>query len=796
MTMRNEMKAAALHCTARLFLAAFVVVLALPFAALAQESGPALIVEEPVLPVGNFQFDTIEVIGGNEIEDSRVIGISGLETGVPISAGEMNAAFQALSVTQIFRDVAFEPQGNRLIIRVQEAPFIGAISFEGNSLIKDEQLQEIVTSQVRRVYSPAEAEADAALLADVYRARGRVNAVVTPVIIRRNDSRIDLVFEINESGVSEIEKLAFVGNRAFSDWRLRQALATKEAGLLRQIFQSDTFIAERLELDKSLLRDFYLSRGYVDFEITDASAEFSRERDAVFVTFTVNEGQPFEFGEVSVVSEIDGLDTAEFAALLKSEPGDSYSPTALANDTIRLENLALEKSVRFVAVDPRITQNQGDGTLDVQFTLVRAPRVFVERIDIKGNTSTRDNVVRRAFNTGEGDPFNPRELEQAAERLRALGFFSNVEVSTRSGSAPDRVIVDVIVEDKPTGTLSFGGSYNFDTGLGYNIGFSESNFLGRGQSVGIQLSGGVDNSLTEVSFVEPGFLDRDLLLSFSAFYARSDQDNALYDVDAEGATIGIGFPTGLSSRINLHYNLSRRNLSNYVGLNVGGVQIFSPILLAETLRGAEITSSIGYTFSYDTRIGGLSPDRGVLLRFEQDFAGLGGDAKYVKTEAFALTERRVWNEELTLRAIFEAGAINTYDGYDTRVTDRFFATRTIRGFDVYGLGPRDSLSSGGVGTNEALGGNYFSAARFEAEFPLGISEELGLTGALFFDVGSLWGLNKPDGVNDSIFPRASVGASLIWDGPIGPLRFNFSHILRKQPYDETRDFDLTIATNF
>ena len=731
-----------------------------------------------------YSFNQVVIEGNSLVDAPTILGFAGIKRGQVLSVAQLNDAYQGIVRSGLFESVEITPEGNRLVIRVKELPIVNIINFEGNKRLKDEDLAKIISSQARRVYSPSTAEADAAAIAEVYRARGRIAATVTPKIIRRSESRVDLVFEVTEGRVTEIERLSFIGNRAFSDRRLRQVLETKQAGLLRTLIQRDTLVPERLELDKQLLRDFYLARGYIDIQVTDASSEISRERDAVFVSFSISEGRSFKFGKISAVSEVPDVEASEFEALSRIRTGVTYSPAVVENTIARMENLALRKGLNFVRVDPRVTRNDRDGTLDIEFALVRGPRIFVERIDIEGNTTTLDSVVRREFRSAEGDPFNPREIRQSAERIRALGFFSDAQVDAKQGSAPDQVIVDVNVEEQPTGSLSFGASYGVEAGVGLNIGFSESNFLGRGQAFALNVSTGADNTSSSLSFTEPAFLGRDLSLSFGAFYNVTSQKQALYDTAFLGFNTALGFPVGELSRLEVRYGLSENTIKNYAGANV--------ILQNESARKGELVSALGYTYSYDTRIGGLSTDRAVLLRFSQDFAGLGGDAKYVSTNLLALAERKILNEEVTLRAVFEGGAVMSTGGYVTRVTDRFFGNGKIRGFESNGIGPRDLV------TGDALGGNYYAVARLEADFPLGLPEEYGITGGMFLDVGSVWGLDDTAAgtIDDSAHTRAAVGVSVLWEAPIGPLRFNFSRALKKEVYDREQSFDLTISTSF
>ncbi len=750
----------------------------------------------------NYSFSDVRIEGNDRVDATTILGFARINRGQAISAGELNEAYQRLADSGLFETVEIVPQGGTLVIRVQEFPTINIINFEGNARIKDDKLAGLVKSQSRRAYNPAQAEADAAAITEAYRVQGRIAATVTPKIIRRSDNRVDLVFDIAEGKVVEIERLSFVGNRAYSDRRLRQVLETKQAGLLRSIIASDTFIAERVELDKQLLRDFYLSRGFIDFEVLDATAEVTRERDAFFMTFTVQEGQSYSFGQITASSEVEGIDAADFQQALRIRRGVTYSPSVVENNIARLESLALQKGLNFVRIEPRITRNERNQTLDVNFALVRGERIFVERIDIEGNTTTLDQVVRRQFRTVEGDPFNPREVRQSAERIRALGYFANADVNTRPGSSPDQVVVDVNVEEQPTGSLSFGVSYGVSSGVGFSVGFSEQNFLGRGQILGVDVSTGTDNVNTQLNFVEPSFLGRDLRFRFNAYYRETDNQSSRYDTRKIGITPSIEFPVSDSGRLELRYTLSEDKISNVDGGpndTDDDDDVSSIILINEEARGALIASSVGYTYSWDSNRGGLNPTGRNLLRFSQDFAGVGGDVEYVSTTALAMAERKVWNEEVTVRAIIEGGALSMIGDDPSRVTDRFFGNGKIRGFEPNGIGPRDL----NVSNEDALGGNYFAVARLEADFPLGLPEEYGFSGGVFADAGSVWSLDDVGGgttgddtVDDDFHIRSSVGVSLFWTTPIGPLRFNFAKAIEKQDYDKEQFFDLTISTRF
>lgn len=746
---------------------------------------PAGVIPQPAAAV---VFSSIQVQGNQQIETGAVLSTLALPQGQDVSPGQINDALQRLQNSGLFETVELVPQGGTLIVRVAEYPIVNQISFEGNRRLNDARLSEIVRSQSRRVYQPAQAIQDAQAIAQTYAAEGRLAARVDPRIIRRSGNRVDLVFEIREGNVTEIERISFVGNRAFSDRRLRNVLETKQAGLLRTFIRRDTFAPERIPLDEQLLTDFYRSQGYADFRVQGVAPEIARERDAFFITFNIQEGPRYRFGRVDTVSEIPGLDASAFAEQSRVRRGSVYNPSVIDTSIRRMETIAIQQGLNFVNIEPRVTRNPQTQTLDLTFALTRGERIFVERIDIEGNTTTLDQVIRRQFTTVEGDPFNPREIRNSAERVRALGYFADAQVQTREGSSPDQVIVGVNVEEQPTGSLSLGASYGVNSGVGFNLGLTEQNFLGRGQTVGLQLSTASDDRAAAINFVEPFFLGRDLRFGFSANYVETEGLNSDYDTRQIRIQPSLEFPISDNARLELRYRLSEDKLSNVT-------EDSSQILIDE--EGTRLTSSLGYTYNWDSRRTGLDPLTAYRFRFSQDFAGAGGDTKTITTTALAGVESTAWRDSVTLRAEVEAGAIYSYGDYSTWILDRFRTGNRIRGFEPNGLGPRDLAAD----NEDGLGGNYYWAARAEAQFPIGLPEEYGIQGGLFADVGSLWGLDQTVGtgsvaVDDDMYVRAAVGASIFWTTPIGPLRFNFSQALRKEDYDREQNFDLTIQTNF
>ncbi len=742
----------------------------------------------------SYRFTNVDIEGNQRIGDAAILRTAGIARGETVTGGQVNAAQQNLQRSGLFESVEIEPRGNTLRITVVEFPTINRISYEGNRRIDDDALAALTGSTERRVYNPAQIERDAAAVAEAYANDGRIAARVIPRVIRRSDNRVDVVFEIFEGDLVEIERLSFVGNRVYSDRRLRRVLNTKQAGLFRSFVRSDTLVEDRVEFDKQVLRDFYLSRGYIDFRTNSVNAELTRERDGFFLVFNVQEGQQFRFGGVTVRSEVPEADEAIFAAAMKARSNIVYSPTIVENDIARMERLAVREGIDFLRVEPRVTRNDRTLTLDIEYVLSRGPRVFVERIDIEGNTTTLDRVVRRQFRIVEGDPFNPREIRESAERIRALDYFETAEVNAREGSRPDQVIVDVDVVEQPTGAFTFGGTYSNNSGFGLAVQFSENNFLGRGQRLTLNLSTAEESQNTGFTFVEPALLGRDLEFGLQLNFTDNTSTFVTYDFEKLVFSPSIAFPVSENGRLGFNYTL------DVVDMKRRDVDESGPIISSEIDSGERYASSLGYRYTYDSRRTGLNPNAGVLFEIGQDFAGLGGDNEFVKTSMRVVGQTLAFNEEVTLRATLEAGALSWGSGTN-RVTDRYILNPSImRGFEPAGIGPREVDAANGI--DDAIGGNYFAVLRFDAEFPLGLPEEYGIRGGLFYDIGNLWNIDdvntggSPNVVGASGSARHVIGVSILWETPVGPLRFNFSEALQKEVFDKEQQFDLTLSTQF
>ncbi len=742
-----------------------------------------------------YRFNTIAIEGNIRVDDSTLFGLAGFARGETVSAGQLNAAYGNIAASGLFETVEFVPQGNTLLIRVSEFPIIGIVNFEGNRRIDDDVITEIVQTRSGRVLSPSMVEADARAIAELYAQRGRSAAEITPRIIPRGNNRVDLAFEIAEGNVVEIERLSFVGNNAYSSYRLRQVLDTKQAGLLRWFVQRDTFVAERINLDRQLLTDFYLSRGYVDFEILSVTSEMARERDGFFLTFNIREGLQYRFGNTSVVSEVEGVDATDYAAELRLRPGTIFSPTVLDQNIARLERLAEQRGLRFIRAEPRFTRDNRNQVIDVEFAMVRGDRVFVERIDIQGNTTTLDRVVRRQFTSAEGDPLNPREIRAAAERIRALGYFSDVDVDTRQGSGPDQAIVDVELEETTTGSLGFSVSYGRAQGVGFGISFAEQNFLGRGQQVSVAFNTVKGSRDISLQFAEPALFGRDLRYSLGIGYRETSSFFSTFDTREAFLNNSIGFPISEYGRLQLRQGLVADRLS---GLN-DDPAVASARLLDDQEGGTAITGSLGYTYTYDTRRVGLDPTRGWIFSMSQDFGAGNQSRRFVKSEGRAGYEMAIFNEDVTLRGDARVGMLHMVDG-KSRNRERYQLANIMRGFAPGDAGPRDF----GSDNNSVLGGNRYFSVQLETQFPLGTPEEYGLSGGVFADVGSVWGVDSVGGIDmtddgtdyNKMHIRAALGVSLFWDSPLGPLRFDFSRPVRKLDRDRAQNFDFSIVSQF
>lgn len=736
------------------------------------------------------RFSAILVVGNLGIPSQTIVALSGLDISRNISAAEINASLRRLFASGLFADVDIRATAGRLVITVVENQTIGIVNFEGNSSFSDSELAGLVTSQSRHPLDRATIEADARRIAQLYAQSSQFTAEVTPTIIQLPDGRANLVFQVSEGRENRVESINFVGNSHYSDGRLRRVVPSSEAGFLNFLYNSDNFNPERANADRAALVEFYRERGYVDVDIRSGLSEFALNRDGFFLTYTVNEGASYDFGGSSVSTELAGVDAAAFEGLIQSRSGRIYRASKIAETIEAIEKEATRRGLPFLRAIPRVTKNEADGTVDVNYVLVNGQRLYVERIDIRGNSQTLDRVIRREFDLAEGDAFNPRKMREAEAALRNLRFFSQLSVTVREGSSPETAIIEVDVQDSSTGSFNFGAGYSTDGGISGQFSITERNFLGRGQRFNFSINYGETSQSISFGFTEPALLDRDLAVGFDIYFRNADREESSFQTTTYGFSTDMVFPLSENARATIGYKLASVDIRDTTATT-------SPIIVAE--QGIVLTSSITAGFSLDNRNSTIDPSEGYILRFATEFAGLGGSSQFSKSTARAKGYLSLFDEALTLSADLEGGALFSLGGGSSRITDRFFmGGQNFRGFTVGGIGPRDN---DGLTVNDALGGNFYAIARLDAKFPLGLPADLGIQGGLFVDAGSAWGMDgAPVGASGAIDTsaqlRATAGFALYWSTPLGPLVFNWANPLVTVTGDEIQTFSVSVQTRF
>ena len=752
---------------------------------------PLMVLPQSAVAQTSIAFSSIVVTGNQTIPSETVIGLSGLDPSVRTSPAGINEALRRLYATGLFEFADIRAAAGRLIIEVRENPIIGIVNIEGNRMIKDSRLSAVVQSVARGPLNRATVEADARRIAAIYSEGSRFGATVRPTIIQREDGLVNLVFEVSEGRVDSVDGVNFVGNSRFSDARLRRTVRSSEGGALSWLLTSDNFSVGNMRGDEDALLNFYRERGYIDATVEAGISEFALNRDGVFLTYSVYEGASYDFGSASVTTEVEGVDPSVFNNLIRVREGQRYRASRVQQTVDAIEEAAAEQGRPFLRVVPRYVRNEADGTVDVQFDLVNGPRVYVERIVIRGNSQTLDRVIRREFGLVEGDAMNPRKIREAEAALRALRYFGNVSVRVREGASADQAVVEVDVEEASTGAFTFGAGYSTDSGFSGKVSISESNLLGRGQQFALNLEYGERTTIASLSFTEPHVRDRDLSLGFSLYYREVERTESSFQTTDYGFNPQMSFPLGPDTRMSLNYEL----VSEEIRDTIPGVT--SPVIIAE--EGSLVRSAIGFALTHDTRNDPFDPSTGYILRLTGQYAGLGGDANYLKATARAKGYLGLFDDSLVLSADLEGGALMSGETGGARVTDRFFlGGNSFRGFETGGIGPRDD--DGGT-VSDSLGGNFYAIARFDAQFPIGLPRDIGITGGAFVDVGSVWGMDgSPVGASGAIdteaYLRATAGVALYWQTPLGPLQFTWAYPLVQQPGDITQVFSVSVSTNF
>ena len=739
----------------------------------------------------------IRVEGNRRVEPETVRSYLQFSVGDAYDAGKVNRSIKALFSTGLFADVSIDMSGSAAVVTVVENPVVNEVAFEGNSEVDTETLWTEVQLKQRSVFTRARAQADVQRILDVYQRQGRFTARVEPKLIELEQNRVNVVFEITEGGATKVKGIHFTGNQAFSDVQLRDIISTTQSGWFDFLKGTSVYDPDRLSLDRELLRQYYLKNGYADARVISANAELDSDGSGFFVNFTVDEGEQYTFGSVTIESTLAGVNLASLNGQLLTQQGDTYNGAYIDKTVERITLAVAEQGFAFVRVKPRAIPDLASRTISLVYIVEEGPRIYIERINVVGNTRTKDYVIRREFRLAEGDAYNPILVDRAKKRIQGLGIFKNTEIKRRPGSSNDRVILDVEVEEQSTGELSFGAGYSTAEGVIGDISITERNLMGNGQFLRLKLSGSIQRWQIDLSFTEPRFLDRNLAAGFDLFHKDVNQtDEGGFASRRTGGVVRLGFPLAEELWMQTHYSLDYANIYD---VSTGNVSQF--VVEEVNQRGrTSLTSSVGAALTYDKRNHPNNPTSGYFAQLGGDFAGLGGDVSFARF----FGEGRAYypvTEKVTLVGRVIGGHIQGWGGDDVRLSDLYYrGGESIRGFKKGGFGPRD------LQTDDAIGGTNYWAATAELRFPIPfIPDDIGISGAVFADAGSLWGANdlakRLDAeqqitlVDVNEF-HSSVGVSLLWNSPVGPLRVDYSSILSEQAFDKEELLRFGAQTKF
>lgn len=726
----------------------------------------------------------IEVSGSERIEEATVVSYMDLKTGDPLDEIAVDRALKSLFSTGLFADVkVVDAGGGTLKVTVVENPIVNQISFEGNDKIDDSELLGEIQLRPRHVFTRTKVQSDLSRLNQVYRRQGRFSVNIEPKVIRLDQNRVDLVFEIDEGDVTEVKTIRFVGNKKFDDDKLRSVISTKQTAWYRFLTSDDRYDEDRLSYDQELLRNYYLSRGYADFSVVSATAELSPDKKSFFLTFTVDEGERYKVAGTSIVSELRNFDTASLQPSINFGAGDWYDADKVKQSVSAMTDHLGDLQFAFVNVKPDIQKDREKKEVLIIFSVSETPPVFVERVNINGNVRTMDKVLRREIEVVEGDPFNRSKVAKSEQNIKNLDYFENVKLDVKQGSAPDKTVIDVDVQEKSTGELSIGAGFSSTDGPLADFRIRERNLLGKGQDLLFATTIAGKRSEFDVSFTEPYFLDRDLSAGFDLFHISRDlQDESSYDQKRTGGALRMGYPLSENWRQTVKYQYEKNDIDN--------VDSDASRFIRDQ-EGLRTTSAVSQRLVYDTRDSMLLTTEGLYYWLDTEVAGLGGDAKYVSGRTGASYFYPVM-DQVVVNALGEVGAITGYSNTDVEINERFFiGGSTLRGFERSGIGPRDSK------TDDALGGNMFYRGSVEGSFPVGLPKEMGIKGHLFTDFGSLMDIDESGSSlleEDSL--RASAGVGLSWRSPFGPIRVDLAVPYLKEDFDEEEYFRFDFGTRF
>lgn len=741
-----------------------------------------------------FVIQRILVEGNQRVEAETVRSYMTVSEGQPASPKTIDESLKTLFATSLFADVSIRQRGPDLVVTVVENPIINRVAFEGNLRIDDDDLAAETELKPRVVFTRARVQSDLQRIIELYRRKGNFAAAIEPKIIQLPQNRVDLAYEISEGPETGVSSIKFVGNKAYSDSDLRGEIATSESAWWKFLSTNDNYDPDRLTFDRELLRRFYLTNGYADFRVLSSVAEMAPDGSEFFITFTVEEGELYTFGEIDVATELERLNSEELRALIDIEDGDEYDASLIDDAVDALTFAAGTEGYAFSDVRPRVRRDRENRKINVTFRIDEGPRVYVERININGNTRTLDRVIRREMRLAEGDAFNRVLLTRSRDRIRSLGFFANVEVTEEPGSQEDMTIISVDVEEQSTGELSIGAGFSSDSGIVGDVAIVERNLLGRGQFLRLRLSLSGDRQQIDLRFTEPYFMGRNLSAGIDIFGTESDfQDESGFDFQQTGAGVRFGFPMGEFSSLQLRTSYVREEIKN--------VSARASVSIRRQ-QGVADSHLAGYTYSMDMRNDPEEPTGGYTFFFDQTIGTPIGDNTFLASEG-GIALYHGFNDDFIASFRADAGYVFGYNNDDVRLNNRFFkGGSSFRGFEPSGVGPRDIL------TDDSLGGNAFAIGTAQITVPLFLPEELGIKGAFFSDFGTVGISDEEDRfflvngaiirseIQDDLSLRASGGFSIFWESPFGPVRVDFAEAFIKEDYDKTQFFRFSAGTSF
>lgn len=725
----------------------------------------------------------IKIDGSERIDPTAVETYLGIERGEDVSRYDLDNGLKKLYDTGFFADVGIDMQNGIITVFTTENPSINDVIFEGNDQIDKADLEKEVTLRSRSIYTRTKVQSDLKRLLDVYRRSGRYSAEITPQIIPLDQNRVNLVYDIVEGPKALIQKITFIGNESYDAGTLESVISSATEEWYQFLSDADKYDPDRLQYDQEKLRKFYFENGYADFKMKSAIAELSPQRDAFYLTFTIEEGSQYTYGDVEVKSKLPQARMPNVKEAIGTKTGDLYNATEMEDSIDRMVDVLGDSGFAFVDITPDVVRRPGkEKIIDLTYNVSEGPKVYVERINIFGNMRTLDEVVRREFRLAEGDAYSSSKLKRTEQRLNNLGYFEKVAIQPTQGSSPDQTQLDVQVTEKSTGEVTFGAGFSTVDGALADVGIKERNFLGRGQEVRARGLFAQRRQQFDVGFTEPYFLGRELSAGFDLYKTTQDyRDQSSFDREAIGGVLRLGYALGEKTKHQLRYSIENNNITNIDP---------SASIYIRSQEGENLTSMVGHSIIYDDLDSRFSPTKGLYFRINQDVAGLGGDDQFIRHELqseYYYPIAKKW----TFLAAGSAGNI-TGIGKDVRLNQRFFiGSREIRGFDNSGIGARD------VNTTDALGGNNYWTASGELRFPVGLPDDLGVTGATFVDFGSEWGLDESGpGIADSSNMRGAAGVGVAWASPFGPIRIDFAKAFLKEEFDEEELVRFSFGTRF